>query len=452
MATEGNDTISGTTADEFINGMGGDDSLLGQGGNDTLHGGNGNDSVIGGAGNDLLFGQAGDDLVDGGLGNDMACYNGSLSQYVITQGASEGDFFVSGPEGNDTLTGIEMFDFGGEQFMPVEGTENPDEIQGTLDDDIIFARGGHDFVDGGAGDDALFGEAGNDTLLGGTGDDFLDGGSGVDSMAGGSGNDTYVVDNELDVVTESDLPLPMQPGGPLPQVSIGTNIDKVIASITYSLGSAVENLQLSGTQDLAGNGNSAENVITGNAGHNELDGAAGNDTLDGGVGIDTAMYKQLQGADFQRTETGWVVTSEEGTDTLVNMERLDFEDNNIALDVEGNAGMVAKILGALLGEEFVQNQVIVGIGLGYADTGMGYEALMQLALDAIVGPDASMETVIRVLFFNIVGVQANDGHVAHFSSLGLTDVQLAMLAADHELNTNNIGLAGLMETGLAYID
>ncbi|MFT3954125.1 MAG: hypothetical protein QM722_06945 [Piscinibacter sp.] len=64
-------------------------------------------------------------------------------------------------------------------------------------------------------------------------------------------------------------------------------VDTVRASVDHTLGSSVENLVLTGTAAIAGNGNQLANRLTGNSGANALSGGAGNDTLDGGGGADT---------------------------------------------------------------------------------------------------------------------------------------------------------------------
>ena len=87
--TNGNDTLTGTPADDVIYARAGDDQVaaldsndhvyggigndsldLG-GGNDFARGGPGNDTVVGGDGNDRLRGRHGDDSLDGGAGNDI---------------------------------------------------------------------------------------------------------------------------------------------------------------------------------------------------------------------------------------------------------------------------------------------------------------------------------------------------------------------------------------------
>src|SRR5690606_5503441 len=118
---------------------------------------------------------------------------------------------------------------------------------------------------GNAANNTLTGNSANNTLTGNDGEDWLDGGSGSDPMRGGLGNDTYVVAQTGDVVTEN--------------ANEGT--DLVRSSITYTLGSNLENLTLTGTTAINGTGNTLNNVLTGNSANNTLTGNAGDDWLEG---------------------------------------------------------------------------------------------------------------------------------------------------------------------------
>jgi len=93
----------------------------------------------------------------------------------------------------------------------------------------------------------FIGTSADDILLGGTDNDLLNGGSGIDILIGGAGNDTYVVDSAADIVIEN--------------ASQGT--DLVQSSVTYTLGDNVENLTLTGTDNINGTGNSLNNRIEG---------------------------------------------------------------------------------------------------------------------------------------------------------------------------------------------
>jgi trimeric autotransporter adhesin len=168
-------------------------------------------------------------------------------------------------------------------------------IEGTPDDDVIYAYGGHDEAGGGDGNDiiygddgsdGLFGERGDDVLYGGDTHDFLFGGTGNDILVGGSGspnigdrmegawgNDIYYVDEVGDVVNEV--------------AGESDGIDLVRASVSHTLTARVENLTLlQGAGAIDGTGNGLDNEIIGNSSSNTLSGLDGSDTLDGGGGAD----------------------------------------------------------------------------------------------------------------------------------------------------------------------
>lgn len=77
----------------------------------------------------------------------------------------------------------------------------------------------------------------------------------------------------------------------------GGGNDTVIASVNYTLAPNVENLTLTGVDDLTGRGNSLDNTITGNWGDNLLDGGAGADTFVGDSGEDTFNVTVGSGSD-----------------------------------------------------------------------------------------------------------------------------------------------------------
>ena len=235
-------TGTGNSSSNLITGNGGANTLNGLGGNDTLDGGAGADTLNGGAGNDSMI---------GGLGND-SYFVDSASDVVVelTAGGvdtvnSSVNFILAETVENLTLTGGLM----------INGT-------GNSTDNILL---------GNIGDNYLSGLAGNDTITASGGNDTLDGGTGNDIMSGGAGNDTYIVDSTADKVTEI----------------LNQGTDTVLSSVTFSILGPVENLTLTGTNNISGTGNTLANVMTGNSGDNLLSAGSGNDTLDGGLGNDT---------------------------------------------------------------------------------------------------------------------------------------------------------------------
>ncbi|MBO3762535.1 calcium-binding protein [Ciceribacter sp. L1K22] len=240
----GDDELLGGAGDEIFDGENGNDILSGGGGNDTLEGGFGDDVLNGGSGNDTLDGGTGADVLDGGTGAD----------------------FMDGREGDDIFYVDDAGDVVNERVADGTDTVNASiSYNLTANVENLVLTGSANL--NGTGNDLA------NSLTGNAGNNVLNGGTGADRMEGGQGNDTYYVDNAGDVVVESSN------GG----------IDTVRAARSYTLGSNVENLVLTGTGNLSGTGNSLANSITGNSGNNTLNGSSGNDTLSGGSGNDRLL-------------------------------------------------------------------------------------------------------------------------------------------------------------------
>ena len=263
---------------------------------------------------------------------------------------------------------------------------------------------------------------------------------GSDVLHGGDGNDGYVL-QAYDEIVEST----------------GGGIDTVTTTLpAFELGPEVERLVYSGDGDFSATGNDLDNALSGLAGNDTLYGGAGNDELDGGPGRDLAVYGAARiDSAFTATAAGWTITTSlDGTDTLARIERLKFADIRVALDIDGHAGTVARILGAVFGPAEVANEVYAGIGLYFLDGGMTYEGLVQLAIDAQLGVGASHQAVVDLLYTNVVGTPPPADEAAGFVALldthAFTVAGLGIYAADFPLNLINIDLVGLAQQGLEY--
>jgi Ca2+-binding RTX toxin-like protein len=241
------DLIIGFAGDDVANGGSGDDDIYGGQGQDHLRGDAGTDRLAGEEGNDTLEGGAGGDRLNGGDGADTASYAGSAAVVIDLQNASASGGDASG----DTLISIE-------------------NLTGGAGGDSLTGDGGNNQLSGGGGNDALRGAAGNDTLDGSDGNDHLDGGTGADAMYGGSGDDVYIVDDALDLVSDS------------------SGYDTVYASVNYTLAanSGIEALVITGGNGVNLTGNASANILMGGNGPDHLNGLSGNDRLYGGVGHD----------------------------------------------------------------------------------------------------------------------------------------------------------------------
>ena len=122
--------------------------------------------------------------------------------------------------------------------------------------------------------------------------------------------------------------------------------------------------------------------------------------------------------------------------------------------MSGNAGSVAKILGAIFGPKEVNNSTFVGIGLGYIDQGMSYPDLISLALNAKLGSNFTPIDEVNLLFQNLLNTKPSSSELNTYLSAiqnkTYTTVSLAQLACDTPINASNIGLTGLADTGLIF--
>lgn len=234
--------------------------------------------------------------------------------------------------------------------------------------------------------------------------------------------------------------------------------------VTVNFGSAIENLTGTSFADKL-YGNELVNTLLGGPGNDWLEGWAGNDNLLGGqgddqllggVGVDTAQFSGAY-ADYTLTSSSSGLSAKDkrsnadGTDVLSSVERLKFADKTMAIDLEGNAGVVVKVIGAVLGADAVKLTNVVGIGLRYVDNGMNYADLGLTALNAVGAftPDAIVSTLWR----NVVGFAASANDKAPYLKMladGTQPGDLVVLAGDFSLNVTKIGLMGLSQTGIEF--
>lgn len=233
-------------------GNGAANRLSGNAAANSLSGGAGQDSLAGGAGNDTLEGGADSDRLSGGAGNDLYRVD-AAGDLALEEGSTD-------PGGIDTVEAAVSY---------------------TLDErleNLLLTGAGASSGTGNALANRLIGNDADNTLEGGAGNDTLEGRGGADSLRGGAGNDTYVVNGAGDRVDEA--------------TATGSGVDAggkdvVRSSVSFTLGSFLETLVLTGSGAVQGGGNGAANTLTGNGGANLLSGLGGADVLDGGAGKDT---------------------------------------------------------------------------------------------------------------------------------------------------------------------
>lgn len=195
-------------------------------------------------------------------------------------------------------------------------------------------------------------------------------------------------------------------------------------------------------------GNSYDNVLRG--------GYAANDQIDGGGGQNTVIFSGLS-SQYQIAQSGSAmsVTGPAGTDTLVNIQTLQFDDQSIAYNVNGNAGTAAKIIGAVFGAGMVSNAQYEGIGIRALAAGMSEEKLMQTAISVALGANATNSTdVVNLLYTNVVGTAPDPASLIYYKGMldsgSISVASLGVLAAETSINAAHINLVGLATTGIHY--
>ena len=271
-------------------------NLTGNAAANRLDGGAGADTMQGGVGDDLyIVDNVGDHLVEAagagvdtvqssvtlalaanvdnlvltgasainGTGNTLInILTGNAAANILNGGA--GADTMAGGLGNDTYVVDNVADMVSE--AAAAGTDN---VQSSVTH--ALAANVENLTLSGAGAINGTGNALANTITGNAGANTLDGAGGADTMTGGLGNDTYVVDEALDKAVEA----------------AGGGTDRVLSSVTFTLGGEVENLTLTGAAAINGTGNTLVNVVTGNSAANILNGGVGADTMQGGAGDDT---------------------------------------------------------------------------------------------------------------------------------------------------------------------
>ena len=205
-------------------------------------------------------------------------------------------------------------------------------------------------------------------------------------------------------------------------------------------------------------GEGGPDTINGFAGNDMITGLGGDDVINGGDGIDTAVFsEELGNYVISRADNVLTVVGPEvdGTDTLTDVERLSFSDISLAFDLDGSAGDAARLLAVALGKDNWYDKALMGVGIDIFDnSGLTFEEIATLALDILLGTARTNKDVFTFIVNNVVGVtptQADyDTYLPLLENGTFTQSSLFVAAAEHPINDANIGLVGLIESGVEF--
>jgi Ca2+-binding RTX toxin-like protein len=451
--TLGNDIENLTLIGSALNGYGNhlDNVLVGNDFDNTLDGGTGNDTLIGGLGNDTYIidntndvvseaSNAGTDTIlasaDYVLNNDVEnltllgiALNGSgntLGNILIGNSLAN---TLAGGEGNDTLDGGAENDtliggMGNDTYVIVSAddvvSEGSNEGIDIVQSSITYALGnnlesltltGTDVING-------IGNSLANTMVGNAQANLLDGGIGNDTLSGGAGNDIYIVDSTFDMVSETS--------------TVVGEIDLVQSSVTWTLGTNVENLTLTGSSAINATGNSLNNLLAGNAANNTLKGGAGNDTLVGGLGNDIYAVDSAGDVVIEDAGAGTDTVQSSVTYTLTNdVEKLTLTGSNV---INGTGNSLANVLTG----NNQANTLDGGLGNDTVNGGSGNDTLSGGLGNDILTGGTGVDTFV---FGTELSSTANSDSITDYSivddSIQLANVIFTSLTATGELAADN---------------
>ena len=278
-----------------------------------------------------------------------------------------------------------------------------------------------------------------EVLVGTPDDDTIYPGGGWDVVDGGGGFDTVVIigrSSQFKLVFDSGV----------------TYIDALSGASAMT-----ERAQLNNVEQVQFLDKTVSLVV-----NDTIKGQPGTDFFDGGLGIDTVVYNGPQER-YSITKSGnrYVVsepTGSDDTDYLSNIERLQFSNGKVALDLGGNAGQAARLIGALLGPSFIKDKALAGVVIGLIDQDYSIESIANLGLNtsfylALAG-STKHEDFVNHVFRNVVGrpPEANEQKTyVDMLNAGTSQAALAVMAAGTEFTASQIGLTGLTSHGWDFI-
>jgi hypothetical protein len=206
-------------------------------------------------------------------------------------------------------------------------------------------------------------------------------------------------------------------------------------------------------------------TLQGGGGGLSVDAGSGNDTItlldskhsvDGGAGVDTVVFSGARAAySISKTDAGFSVQSSAGIDTLSNVERLQFGDSAVALDVNGNGGQVYRLYQAAF------NRTPDAGGLGFwikaMDSGATLESIAAEFIKsdeskAMYGANPNNADFVDKLYHNVLHRAGDPGGfdfwVGQLNAHNGTQAQI--LAAFGESPENQAALIGVIGNGFTY--
>lgn len=214
-------------------------------------------------------------------------------------------------------------------------------------------------------------------------------------------------------------------------------------------------------------GGLGDDTLIGNAANNVLRGNGGNDALDGGAGIDTAIFTGSK-SDYTlaKTSTSLSISStSEGTDSLQNIERLQFADSSLAFDLQApnSAGGIFRLYKATFNRtpdlgglgywidqaDKGKNAVAMAIDFTYSQE---FQSVYATRTTDNFGTGADVSSLVTGFYKNVLGREPDAGGRDFYINQITTHAKTVgqVLAEISDSPENIAQLAGVIENGITY--
>ncbi len=500
-----------------LNWLYGGDGLRGELGINSTTGGRfitgttGADRLTGTAADDRLVSLGGNDIINGGEGTDTAVFSRVRSEYVFSENSSGVLQASHSTLGTVTLTNVEQFSFAdamyGRSQVLTDIVPPAAPVLAVSKNAAGYTAGNKPLVSGSAEPNSLvrvyegtrlvgeFRTDANGLFSGATKETFTDG---VNKTVRATATDdsgnvsefsataSFNVDATAPLLPSSSMTLAQ--GGNQPvftgTAEVGSTIQLVRVSDATEIGRTVTRGDgtwkidsvalpngvykvLASSVDIADNATSAPAYLdftidstlnlAGNSLANRFTPGAGNNAVEGGAGIDTVVYSGARaGFTVDRGIYGVSVTDNTGSlgsDNLVNVERIQFGDTMLALDIDGSAGEVYRLYRAA----FDREPDAAGLAYWIKALDTGNYTLNDIAgmflnqvESAKLYSDPSDQNFVTKLYAHVLHRPA-EGAGFDFWVNGLQQASRAeVLAFFSESPENQAQVIGLIENGIAF--
>ena len=206
-------------------------------------------------------------------------------------------------------------------------------------------------------------------------------------------------------------------------------------------------------------GTAGDDDIYGYAGYDSLFGGRGDDYLNGGSGIDEAFYNGNRNEYSVLADGGqfWVkdYVGDDGLDLLMNVERLNFKDGAVALDIDGNGGEAYRLYQAAFNHE--PDEAGLGFWIAQLDDGYSLRSVANSFVNSdefrsTYGLNPSNADIVWRFYANVLH-RAPDAEGMNFWVNVLNtgqDTVAGVLAGFSESQENYAQLIGKMQDGIDY--